>query len=113
MGDENDASIECFDRRGEPIDGIDVEVVGWLIQEKNIWLAQEQSTESNPPSFSSRKDRGRCIIRRASKSLHGHFQGVIKVPGIEMIHLFSQLPLFLDDLHHFIIIYRVGLPISR
>jgi hypothetical protein len=39
----------------QPGDGFSVEVVGWLVQQEDIRLLQEQSAESDPPPFAAGK----------------------------------------------------------
>ncbi len=48
MGDEQHRTLVVLQRDVQRIDGFEVEVVGWLVERKDVWLLHHQTAEDQP-----------------------------------------------------------------
>jgi len=61
-------------------------------------LLKAGAAQGNAAPFPSGEDLDRCFPGRAPKSVHGHFEPGVQVPGVHGIDLFLDLALALDEL---------------
>ncbi len=90
----------------EPGDRFGIEVVGGLIQEQYVRRLQQEAAERHPPLFATGKLPHGGIAGWAAKSIHGHFQPRIQIPGIKSIELFLDFPLARDQPIHLVVSHR-------
>ena len=55
MGDEHDGTLKHSDLLFKPVDGGDVEVVGWFVQKQNIGFDDQGSGKRGPPTPPARE----------------------------------------------------------
>ena len=54
MCDGDDGAFIFAQVMFEPRHGFGVEVIGWLVEQQNVWFAEQQAGERDAPSFSTR-----------------------------------------------------------
>ena len=79
MRDKNDRAGVIFKELLEPVDGIDVQVIGGLIQQEHLGLPHQGARQDHPPLLSAGK-LGKVLF------------GVELHPGNDTLSLMVQLP---------------------
>ena len=92
----------------EPLDTLGVEVVGRLVEEEDIRLAEQEAAECHAPSLATAEIGHQCIRRRALESIHRPFQLRIDLPSAAMLDLLGQLSLPLDQGVHLVVVHRLA-----
>ncbi len=87
----------------EPGDGAGVEVVGWLVEEEDVRLLQEEAAEGDPAAFPPGEHPGRSVAGRAAESVHGHIQPAVQVPGAQSLQLLLDFSLLFKEGIHLLI----------
>ena len=77
----------------QPFHRFGIEVVGRFVEQQNIRIAQQQTTQSDAALFTSRKILAQPIFGRTTQRIHRPFQFIVEVPGIGMIQQFLQFAL--------------------
>ena len=89
MADHHHAALEAQQQLLQPADRIEVEVVGRLIEQQHIGLADQGARQGHPLLESARQlaDPGRAIELQLVQRL---FDPLLPVPGIERLDLVLQ-----------------------
>ena len=103
VGDEHDGALKCSDLLLQPVDGGDIEVVGWLIKEQDVGLDHQRSGERRAPTPSSREGR-KLFVGIQIQLLQYLFDPLRHGPAVEMLQLGLNLAQLLQ---------RVGRAICR
>lgn len=51
VADQNHPSLKFVDGAGESVDGLHVQMVGWLVQQEEVWPAERQPGKDDPTSL--------------------------------------------------------------
>ena len=108
MGDRDNCAWILLEMMFQPGNGFSIQVVGGLIQKKDVRFFQEQSTQGHTSPLAAGKYTDRSFTSRAAQGIHGHFQPGIKIPCIRIIKLFLHITLALNQFVHFIISHFHG-----
>ena len=92
----------------QPRHRLRIQVVRRLIENQNIGLLKQQPAQRHPPFLPAREDAYLRVARRASQGIHRHFQLLIQIPRADVIELFLNFPLPLQQLGHFLVRHRPG-----
>ena len=108
MGDRHHGARIVMQETFEPGDGFGVEMVGRLVEQQQIRLAQQQPAKRHPAALAARQRCDLRIRRRASERVHGDLGLAIEVPGVRRVDPLLQRALFLDQGIHRIVVERLG-----
>ena len=92
----------------QPVDAFCIQVVGRLVQQKDVRLLKQQAAQSHTAAFTSRKVLHRLVFGRTAQRIHRTFQLAVQVPcvcsvndilqfglaGEKRIHLFRIFIIF-------------------
>ena len=87
----------------EPGDRLGIEMVGRLVEQKNVGLLQKQPAQGDAAPFAAGQNLHRRVRRRAAQRIHRHLQPRIEIPGVLMVELFLHFALALEQLVHFVV----------
>ena len=74
--------------RLKPLDALGVEVVGRLVEEQHVRLAEQQSAKCHTAALATGKGGDLGVRRRAVQSVHRPFELGVDLPAAEMFDLF-------------------------
>lgn len=93
----------------EPVDGLGVEVVGRLVEQKHVGLLEQKAAEGHASALASGKGLHRLVVGRALEGVHGALQAGIYVPGVGGVEGVLKLALALDEGIHLVgVLKHVG-----
>ena len=92
--------------RLEPLDTLCIKVVGRLVEEQDVRLAEQQSAQGNPSSLASAEGGNLRIGRRALECVHGPLQLRVNLPSSAMLYLLGELSLPLYQCVHGVVVHR-------
>ena len=93
VGDQHQRSLIRLEVLLEPVDGGEVEVVGRLVEEKEIGLGREHARQfrAHAPAAGKRLERLRELLRRKTEAAERDFHASLDVVAAEMLELRLQL----------------------
>ena len=74
--------------RLKPLDALGVEVVGRLVEEQHVRLAEQQSAKCHTAALATGKGGDLGVRRRTIQSVHRPFELGVDLPAAEMFDLF-------------------------
>ena len=92
----------------QPAHAFCVEVVGWLVEQQDVGLLNQQAGQRDAALFTTRKVGHVPVARRAAQSLHGDFQLVVERPAVDSVDLGLQVAHFLHQGVEIDVLWRVG-----
>ena len=107
MGNGDNGTLILLKVLLQPIDTLGIEVVGRLIQQKHIGLLQQQTTQSNSTTLTTREHLDTLVSIGASQSIHSTLQDAVKLPAVDVVNLLVELALTLDKAIHLIVRERL------
>ena len=75
----------------QPRRRLGVEMVGRLVEQQQVGLAQQQLAERHAAALAARQLGHLGVLRRAAQRLHRHLDLLFEVPQVEAIHVVLQL----------------------
>src|ERR1051325_985254 len=75
-------------------------MVSGLVEQKDVGLLQQQTTESDAPAFTSGQNSNFSVRRRTAQRVHRHLQTRVEVPRVLVVQLFLHLALSREQLIH-------------
>ncbi len=95
--DRHDGARVLLERPLEPGDRLGVEVVGRLIEEKEVGLGQQQPAQRDPSPLATRERGDVRVARWQPERIHRDLEGAIEVPGAGGVDLGLQVGLLGDE----------------
>ena len=92
----------------QPRHGLGVEVVGRLVEEQNIRLAEQQPAQRHPPPLAARKRGDLLVFGWTAQRVHGHIQPTVQIPSPGRVELFGHGGLPLDQGVHGVVVHGFG-----
>ncbi len=90
----------------QPFHGFGIEVVGRLVEEKDVGLLEKQAAESHAALLASRENLDLRVAGRAPKGIHGELQAGIEIPRIYRVEALLDLSLPLEEGAHLVLAER-------
>ena len=90
----------------QPLDRLGVEVVRRLVEKEHVRLLQEQPAEGDAAALTAGKVLDQGLRRRTLEGVHGPLQLGVDLPAAEVLDLFGQLALALDEGVHGVVVHR-------
>ncbi|CQD24447.1 hypothetical protein BN970_06452 [Mycolicibacterium conceptionense] len=91
MGDGQDGALVAGQVLFEPEHALGVEVVGGLVEQQQIRLAQQQLAQRDAAALTTGEVGDRLVGRRAAQRVHGLLELGVDVPGVGGVQLLLQL----------------------
>ena len=91
----------------EPVYGFGIEVVGGLVEEQNIGLLDEQTTQGDTAAFAPGEKLASLICRRTMEGGHGTIQAAVEIPGVGGVDDVLQFALARKQLVHLVCVFVV------
>ena len=88
MGDDKDRARIGAQMALEPVDGLGVEMVGRLVEQKQIGLLEKQAAERDAAPFAAGELGHVGIVRRAAERVHRLFDLALEIPqalGLDLV----------------------------
>ena len=82
----------------EPQHGLGVEVVGGLVEQQQVGLAQQQLAQRDAAPLAAGQVRDRLVRRRAAQRVHRLLELGVDLPGVGVVELLLQLAHLLHEL---------------
>ncbi len=98
MGDGQDGALVVGEVLLQPQHALGVEVVGGLVEQQQVRLAQQQLAQRDATLLTTGQVGDRLVGRRATQRVHGLLQLRIDIPRVGGIELFLQLAHLLHEL---------------
>ncbi len=109
MGDGYDGAGILLEVLLEPVDRLGVEVVGGLVEQKDVGLLEQQTAEGHTAAFASGEGGDWLVVGRTLEGVHGALQAGVDVPSVGSVELVLKLSLTLDEGFHLVgILEHVG-----
>jgi hypothetical protein len=108
VADEHDRPVVGAQEALEPRDGLEVQVVGRLVEQQHVGLAQQKLRERDPHEPSAREllgHTGEVALLEAEAHQHGTRLGLDRVAA-EVLEALSQAPVLLQEA---LLLHRLGL----
>ena len=87
VGDREDGAGVAGEELLQPLHALGVEVVGRLVQQQQVGLAQQQLAQRDPAALPSGERAHLGVRRRAPQRVHRLFELRVEVPGVGMVQL--------------------------
>ena len=89
MGDEHDRARVVGEKRLEPVDRLDVEVVGRLVEQQQVGLADQRARQQHaaPPAARQRVDAG---VGRQLEAREHQLHALLEAPAVALLELVLQ-----------------------
>ena len=100
MGDGHDGAGELGEMALQPGHRFGVEMVGRLVEQQHVGLAEQQPAERDAAALAARQLLDVGIGRRAAQRVHGDLDLALQVPAVAGVDLLLQLALLGDQLVH-------------
>ena len=91
MRDRDDRSGVLLEMLLEPLHALGVEMVGGLIKEQQVGLAQQQLAKRDASLLATGEQADVGISRRATQGVHGLLELSIEIPGAQVVNGLLQL----------------------
>ena len=82
VGDGDDRPRVLLEEALEPIDRFGVEVVGWLVEQEQVGVAEEEAGERDATLFAAGQRGDAGVVGRAAQGVHRDVDVALEVPGI-------------------------------
>ena len=82
VGDRDDGARVLLEEAFEPVDRLGVEVVGRLVEEQQVGVAEEQPGERDATLLATGQGRDVGVVGRAAQGVHRDVDVALEVPGI-------------------------------
>ena len=105
VGDRDDGARVLLQEAFEPVDGLGVEVVGRLVEQQQVGVAEEQPGERDAALLAAGDLRDVGVVGRAAQRVHRDVDVALQVPGVGRVDLVLERGLLLADR----VVVRVGL----
>ena len=92
----------------EPVDRLGVEVVRRLVEQQHVGLLQQQAAQRHAAALTAREHLHRLVGVGAAQGVHGAFQHAVQLPAVDLVDLFVQLALALDEPGHLLVVHRLA-----
>ena len=86
VGDADDGAGVLLEVLLEPVDGLGVEVVRGLVEEKDVGLLEEQAAEGYATTFAAGERVHDAVFGRAAQGVHGALEATVEVPCVEGVN---------------------------
>jgi len=107
VGDGDDRSGVLLEKTLEPRDGLGVQVIGRLVEQQQIGLLEQNSTQRHAAPLATRERRHVGVTRRHAQRVHGDLDGAVQLPEIRRIDPILQRRLLLEQRVHLVVIERL------
>ena len=108
MGNRDNRSLVLLQMALEPLHTLCVKVVGRLVQQKHVRLAQQQTAEGHPPALATAEISYLGIRRRTLQGIHRPLQLGVDLPSFTMLYFLRKFALTYDELIHFVVGHRLA-----
>ena len=108
MGDGDDCALVLAQVGLQPLDTLGVEVVGGLVEQQHVWLAQQQAAQGHAAALTSAEGRYPGLGRRTLQGIHRPFQLGVQLPAVAVLYLLGQLALSLYEGVHLVVRHGLG-----
>lgn len=98
MGDREHGALVLRQVLLEPVHALGVEVVGRLVEQQQIGLAQQQLAQRDPAALTTGEVGDRLVRRRAAQRVHRLFELGVQVPGVGVVQILLELAHLLHEL---------------
>ena len=98
MCDGDDGAVVLLQVTLQPCDRFRVEVVGGLVEQEQVGLAQEQAAQCNPAPLTAGERRDLGVAGRRAQRVHRDVELAVEVPPVDRIDLVLQLGLLGEEL---------------
>ena len=88
----------------EPVDRLCIEMIRWFVEQKQVWLLNQQLAQSHATKFASRKLIDACIPWWQIHNCHRHFHLSVEVPQVLRVDDILQLGHLVAKLFHLLVI---------
>ncbi len=92
----------------QPGDGFSVQVVGGLIEKKDIRFREKQAAESRTAPLSPGKTVDKLIVGRAAQRFHGQIDTGIEGPAVALFNFFLDFSLPCEKFFHGVVVHGFG-----
>ena len=82
VGDRDDRARVLLEEAFEPVDRLGVEVVGRLVEEQQVGVAEEQPGERDATLLATGQGRDIGVVGRAAQGVHRDVDVALEVPGV-------------------------------
>ena len=82
VGDRHDRAGVLLQEPLEPVDRLGVEVVGRLVEQQQVGVAEEQPGERHAPLLAAGQGRDVGVVGRAAQGVHRDVDVALEVPGV-------------------------------
>ena len=82
MGDRHDGPRVVLQEALQPVDRLGVEVVGRLVEEQQVGVAEEQPGERHAALLAAGQGRDIGVVGRAAQGVHRDVDVAFQVPGV-------------------------------
>ena len=100
VGDRHHGAGVLGEMALEPGDRLGVEVVGRLVEEQQVGLAQEQPAKRHAPPLAARERLHRHVAGRQAQGVHRDFELPVELPGVRRVDRVLQPGLLGEQLLH-------------
>ena len=82
VGDRDDGARVLLEEALEPVDRLGVEVVGRLVEQQQVGVAEEQAGEGHAALLAAGQGRDVGVVGRAAQGVHRDVDVAFQVPGV-------------------------------
>jgi hypothetical protein len=82
----------------QPQDALRVEVVGGLVEQQQVGLAEQQLAQRHPPALPTRQGGDRRVRRRTAEGVHRLLELGVELPRVVVVEDLLELPHLLHEL---------------
>ena len=107
MGDGDDRPLVLLEMGFQPLDTFRIKVVGRLVEQQYVGLAQQQAAEGDAAPFATGQDTDGGIRRGALEGIHCPFEFGFDVPSVAMLDRLGQFALAFDQAVHLVVVHRL------
>ena len=108
MGDGNDRALILSQVCLKPLDTLGVQMVGGLVEQQHVGLAQQQAAQGHAAALTSAEVGYLSLGGRALQGVHRPFELGVKLPSVAMLYFLSDLALSLDESVHLLVRHGLG-----
>ena len=98
VGDRDDRARVLLEEPLEPVDRLGVEVVGRLVEQQQVGVAEQQPAQRDAAPLAAGQRRDVGVVGRAAQGVHGDLDVALEVPGVGRGDLVLELGLLGADL---------------
>ncbi len=98
MGDRDDGARVVLEEALQPVDALGVEVVGRLVEQQQVGVAEQQPAQRDAALLAAGQRRDVGVVGRAAQRVHGDLDVALEVPGVGGGDLVLELGLLGADL---------------